>query len=147
MCIHLVVPPTLPVPAVAEPSPDKTTRERYSVHSADQCARACHELIDPVGFAFENYDAVGAFRTTENNKPVDASGSLKLGTSAINFKNAIELVGQLAKAPEVQDCMVQPVDALRPEAARDRRRRSRRSRRCRPASRRPTTTCASCWSP
>jgi hypothetical protein len=106
MCIHLVVPPTLPVPAVQEPSPDKTTRERYSVHSADQCARACHELIDPVGFAFENYDAVGAFRTTENNKPVDASGSLKLDSGVINFKNAIELVTVLAKAPEVQSCMV-----------------------------------------
>jgi hypothetical protein len=106
MCIHLVVPPTLQVPAVAEPSPDKTTRERYSVHSADQCARACHELVDPVGFAFENYDAVGAFRTTENGKPVDASGSLKLGNGTLNFKNAVEFVGQLAKAPEVQDCMV-----------------------------------------
>jgi Protein of unknown function (DUF1592)/Protein of unknown function (DUF1588)/Protein of unknown function (DUF1595)/Protein of unknown function (DUF1585)/Protein of unknown function (DUF1587) len=106
MCIHLVVPPTLPVPAVQEPSPDKTTRERYSVHSADQCARACHELIDPVGFAFENFDAVGAFRSTENNKPVDASGSLKLDSGVINFKNATELVTGLSKAPEVQACMV-----------------------------------------
>ena len=106
MCIHLVVPPTLEVPAVEEPGPNKTTRERYSTHSAAQCARACHEIIDPIGFAFENYDAVGAYRTTENGKPVDASGSLKLGTNTYNFKNATEMVTQLAKAPEVQDCMV-----------------------------------------
>jgi hypothetical protein len=106
MCITLVVPPTLPVPAVEEPSPNKTTRERYSVHSAAECAKACHEMIDPVGFAFENFDAVGAYRTTENNKPIDASGTFKLGGTTLNFKNATELVAQLAKAPEVQDCMV-----------------------------------------
>ncbi len=44
--------------------------------------------------------------TTENSKPVDASGSLKLASGDINFKNAIELVTGLAKAPEVQACMV-----------------------------------------
>jgi hypothetical protein len=84
----------------------KTTRERYEVHSADACARACHEFIDPVGFSFENFDAVGAFRTTESGKPINATGSFKLPSGQITFKNSIEMVTQLAKAPEAQECMV-----------------------------------------
>jgi hypothetical protein len=107
LCIDLEVPPNIVVPAVAEPNPMQTTRERFEVHGMDACATSCHSFIDPIGFAFENYDAIGAFRTTENNKPVDASGTVDLPKSGkVSFKNAIELSAFLAKAPETKDCMV-----------------------------------------
>jgi hypothetical protein len=59
-----------------------------------------------MGFAFENYDAVGQYRTTEVGKPVDASGSVDLATSGkITFKNAVDLTTQLAKTPELRECV------------------------------------------
>src|SRR5690606_13695271 len=58
------------------------------------------------GFGFENYDAVGAYRTTEGELEVDASGEV-IGTDANNgeFVGAVELSGMLAQTAEVRDCM------------------------------------------
>jgi hypothetical protein len=107
LCIDLEVPPNIVVPAVAEPNPMQTTRQRFEVHGNSDCAKSCHAFIDPIGFAFENYDAVGAYRTMENNQKIDASGTIDLPLSGkVSFKNAIELAGFLAKAPESRDCMV-----------------------------------------
>jgi hypothetical protein len=107
LCIDLEVPPNIIVPAVADPNPMQTTRQRFESHGSDMCAKACHAFIDPIGFAFENYDAVGAYRTTENNQKVDSSGTVELPISGkVSFKNAVELAGFLAKAPETRDCMV-----------------------------------------
>ncbi len=105
LCMHLEVPANIVIPPLPEPLPGQTTRERVSVHSDSACA-TCHKLLDPIGFAFENYDAIGAYRTTDAGKPVDASGVFPLGSGELKFKNAIELLPQLAKTPEVQDCMV-----------------------------------------
>src|SRR5690606_33170987 len=56
--------------------PSLTTRERWAAHSADPACSSCHVRIDPVGFALEEFDAMGRHRTTENGKPVDAAGGL-----------------------------------------------------------------------
>ena len=104
LCIHLEIPADLMVPPLPEPKPGQTTRERVSMHSEAACA-SCHKMIDPVGFAFENYDAIGKFRTTDEGKQVDASGSFALGNATITFKNALEMMPQLAKSPEARDCM------------------------------------------
>jgi hypothetical protein len=48
-------------------------------HRANTVCASCHSKIDPLGFAFENYDAVGAFRKTEGKNAVDASGTLPDG--------------------------------------------------------------------
>jgi len=104
LCTELTPPQGVLIPPVADSSPDHTTRERFAMHSQGSCA-ACHSMIDPLGFAFENYDAIGAYRTMENGKPVDATGTLKVGTLNVTFKNAIELLPALAKAPEAQACM------------------------------------------
>jgi hypothetical protein len=105
LCIEIKMPDGIDIPPVKDPSPDLTTRERFAEHGKAACAQGCHNIIDPIGFAFENYDATGAWRTTENNKPVDASGTLMLPSGTITFKNAVELVTQLAKMPETGDCM------------------------------------------
>jgi hypothetical protein len=104
LCIELVVPATLTVPPLPEPQAGQTTRERFSVHHESPCA-TCHTLIDPVGFAFEHYDAIGAWRTQDGGKPVDATGSIMLAGGESKFDGAVELMKTLAKAPEARDCM------------------------------------------
>jgi hypothetical protein len=104
-----VPPPPVPddVPDPKPAGPTVTTRERFAEHSKNACAAGCHALIDPLGFAFETYDALGRYRTTENGKPVDASGSYALPGSGeqITFANAIELMQKLAARDEVRTCV------------------------------------------
>jgi hypothetical protein len=104
LCMELVIPADLVVPTLPEPKPGQTTRERYSVHHDLACA-TCHKLIDPVGFSFEHYDPIGAWRDTEEMKPVDSSGSFSLSTGDVTFKGAVELMKAIAKSPEAADCM------------------------------------------
>ena len=92
-----VVPPP---PATA----GQTTRQRFAQHAMNPCA-GCHALFEPIGFAFENYDGLGGYRTTDNGQPVDASGSLTIGTTPVTFKNAIDLAGDLAQNDQVRDCV------------------------------------------
>jgi hypothetical protein len=106
LCVDLEQPANIEVPPVAEPTDTQTTRERFDVHGQAACAKACHQLLDPIGFAFESFDAIGTYRTTDRNKPVDTTGSLTLPSGTpLSFKDAPEMVGKLAKLPEVQDCM------------------------------------------
>jgi len=54
----------------------KTTRERWAQHSSNPACSFCHQALDPVGFAMEDFDAIGRHRTTENGLPIDASGGI-----------------------------------------------------------------------
>ncbi|MEM9360900.1 MAG: DUF1592 domain-containing protein, partial [Pseudomonadota bacterium] len=76
LCQEFGTPP--PVIGEVEPfDPDKPTRERFAAHTANEGCASCHQFIDEIGFAFENYDAIGKYRTTEgNNLAIDASGSI-----------------------------------------------------------------------
>lgn len=62
---------------VPDVDPNATTRERFRQHSDDPTCRSCHRYIDGVGFGFERFDAVGAYRETENGLPVDAAGEVE----------------------------------------------------------------------
>jgi hypothetical protein len=104
LCTEVEPPANVEVPQPQAPAPGLTTRERFAIHAMNPCA-SCHRLTDGIGFAFENYDAIGAYRTTDQGKPVDASGSIALPSGTISFKNAVELAGALARTPEVQDCV------------------------------------------
>ncbi len=75
-------PPANVPPLPAEPgAAPKTMRERLDVHRANPACANCHALIDPLGFALENFDAVGAWRAFDAGGPVDASGRLPDGTA------------------------------------------------------------------
>lgn len=54
---------------------DLTMREKVTELTRDQACLACHEVINPLGFALENYDAVGRWRTTDNSKPILAESN------------------------------------------------------------------------
>ena len=55
-------------------------RERLAEHRDNPACSGCHQLMDPVGFSLENYDAVGRWRTAEDGKPIDAAGGLPDGS-------------------------------------------------------------------
>ena len=82
-------PPPPNVPELEEAGEIKgTVREQMAKHSTNAVCASCHKKMDPIGFAFENFDAIGRYRTEDNGAPVDAGGQLDSGES---FKNAAEL--------------------------------------------------------
>jgi hypothetical protein len=103
-CQDIDLPPDIVVPDVKPPAPGLTTRQRFEEHSKSTCA-TCHLLFDPIGFAFEGYDGIGRFRTTDNGQPVDASGSIELGSQTVKFKDAVELMPALGATDEVRSCV------------------------------------------
>jgi hypothetical protein len=104
LCLDLPDPNGLDIPVLPEPKPGQTTRERYAAHAQGFCA-SCHSKIDGVGFAFENYDATGKFRTMEQNKPVDSSGTVPLPSGDITFGKGIDFIRALATTRELRECV------------------------------------------
>ena len=86
LCDEVPPPPNEDIPPPEPPKPGVTTRERFAKHDESMCA-TCHKLTDPIGFSFENYDAIGAYRQTDQGKPVDATGSLELEGQQLRFNN------------------------------------------------------------
>ena len=77
-------PPPPNIPALKDSGQDGealSVRERMEQHRANPACASCHEVMDPLGFALENFDGIGQWRTTsEANTPIDASGVLPDGT-------------------------------------------------------------------
>jgi hypothetical protein len=91
-------PPNVPTLEDNTVSASLPVRERLMQHRANPACATCHNTIDPVGFALENFDAVGRWRTTEEGKPVDASGGLPDGS---HFTGVGGLEEALLKRPEI----------------------------------------------
>jgi Protein of unknown function (DUF1592)/Protein of unknown function (DUF1588)/Protein of unknown function (DUF1585)/Protein of unknown function (DUF1587)/Protein of unknown function (DUF1595) len=95
-------PPPLPsVPALKEKVRSGkilTMRERLAEHRDNPVCSGCHQLMDPVGFSLENYDAVGRWRVVEDSIPVDSDGGLPDGSK---FKGVTGLEEALVKRPEL----------------------------------------------
>ncbi len=68
-------PPVAVAPLAPDLHPGLTTRERVAMQTKPATCMTCHTIINPLGFALEHYDAVGRYRETEHNKPVDSTGS------------------------------------------------------------------------
>jgi hypothetical protein len=93
-------PPPADVPALKEKtiSSRLSVRERLAEHRANPACASCHDVMDPVGFALENFDAVGRWRTYEDGVPVDASGGMPDGSK---FVGVDALEQGLLKRPEL----------------------------------------------
>jgi hypothetical protein len=77
-------PPPPDIPALAEAGADghpRSLRERMEAHRANPACAACHRRMDPLGFALENFDAVGKWRTSSDGAPIDASATFPDGTT------------------------------------------------------------------
>jgi hypothetical protein len=91
-------PPNVPVLKENTVSARLPVRERLAQHRADAACASCHDRIDPVGFALENFDAVGRWRDLENGQPVDASGGLPDGRECTGVG---ELEDNLLQQPDI----------------------------------------------
>ena len=99
--------PPLPaegVPPEPVPMPGETERERLARHRLDPSCASCHDLIDPLGFAFENYDAIGQWRDEADGVPVDNLGKLPGGPE---FAGVVEMAGLLATGEQYPSCVTQ----------------------------------------
>ena len=101
-----VVPP--PPPGVdvnldmdMDPTP-KTAREQLKKHRENPSCAGCHNMMDPMGLALENFDSTGRFRPDDQGLTIDASGDL----DGVAFANGGELAGLLRDHPEASMCLV-----------------------------------------
>jgi hypothetical protein len=101
-------PPVDAIPPISEESaPGLTTRQRVAKQTSGAMCQSCHRVINPLGFVFENYDAIGRFRTEEAAGPIDSAGSYVTSQGElINFANAKELAIFLSESPEVAQATV-----------------------------------------
>ena len=101
-------PPPPDVPSLDEASLDMkkmTLRQQMEKHRADPSCMACHAKMDPLGFALENYDAIGRWRTQDGQFPVDTSGVLPDGTTISGPASLREVLAP--KTAQLAQCMVQ----------------------------------------
>ena len=96
-----------PDPSVELDLPDGeglTLKELLEMHLDNPGCASCHAVMDPLGFAFENFDAIGAYRTEDNGLPIESDGEIA-GIGAWN--NAEELGDILAADPRTGDCLIE----------------------------------------
>jgi hypothetical protein len=100
LCQPLTVPPGLVVQPLPEPTEDDTpttVRELMDQHRADPACAGCHNLIDPIGLALENFDGIGRYRDEyENGRSIDTAGTLPDGT----LVNSLESLSAAVTADE-----------------------------------------------
>jgi hypothetical protein len=103
------IPPPPPPDLVVSPpqlDPRKSTRERFEEHRNEPSCAACHQLLDPVGFAFEHYDATGRYREREGDAPIDATGYLQ-GTDVDGPLAGVDgLSSKLLQSQDVRRCVI-----------------------------------------
>jgi hypothetical protein len=78
-----------------------TVRAKLDAHRSEPACANCHGLFDPLGYALENFDGIGAFRTTENGVTIDATGTL--GTQ--KFDGGRDLANWIHDDPRATHCM------------------------------------------
>ncbi len=104
LCIDLPPPPNgiPPLPGLGE---GQTNRQRVEDSTGAGACRNCHvPFINPLGFAFEHYDAVGQWRDADNGQPVDARDTYELDGVRVSYDGAVELSGLLAESATVHAC-------------------------------------------
>jgi|SRR5450432_200884 len=90
-----------------------TQKEILAMHRTEPACAACHDSMDNIGIAMENYDAVGAYRTMENGIAIDASGAFEggiadpSGVPGAPFTGAVQLAATVAADPRFTPCVAQ----------------------------------------
>jgi hypothetical protein len=101
----LDIPPEPPGVRIPEPTmPGMTSRGRAAVHAESPACAGCHAYIDPLGFGLEHFDATGRYRDTENELPIDATGSLP--PDGVAFNGAGELAQLMRSTEDTRNCFV-----------------------------------------
>lgn len=106
LCAKLAPPPNTDIPPLPAQMEGQTNRERVTAHTGTgTCGETCHGVyINPLGFAFEDFDAMGQMRELDNGKPVDTSGEYPFADGTKAFFGAPELMALLAESPQAHAC-------------------------------------------
>jgi hypothetical protein len=106
LCSTVEPPPPNVDTTVPPATPSLTERQFIDQHAQNPACASCHGAMDSLGDAFEEFDAIGRFRTMDGTQPVDSSGQLT-GTSSEDgpVANAVDLTRRLANAVEVPRCL------------------------------------------
>jgi len=99
-------------PLPAEQHPELTTRERVALQTSAVACQTCHTLINPLGFALEEFDELGRYRVAERGaggaRPIDASGSYQPRTGPpATFRGGRELAAYVAGSHDAHEAFVQ----------------------------------------
>jgi hypothetical protein len=104
----LCTPPPAPppnVPALSDSgAATGSVRTRMEQHRANPVCAACHTRLDPIGFALENYDAIGQWRTDDNGFPLDTTGSMPDGRA---FSGPDDMIGLVRDDPHLPRCVAE----------------------------------------
>ena len=104
LCLELGPPSGVTLPPVPAQLATQTNRQRYE-GLTNGCGAPCHTVyINPIGFAFEDYDGVGRYRSTDNGQPVDTTGSYPFSDGTHTFKEASDLMQLIANGPQAHQC-------------------------------------------
>lgn len=108
MCFHVAMPPpgaeaTVPPEPAVQPV---TTRDMFTWKTSMSECQSCHRVINPMGWAFEGFDAIGRYRTMENGAPIDASGTA-IVSGMFEFDGARSLSSQLLESESLYTCYAQ----------------------------------------
>jgi hypothetical protein len=107
LCLDLSPPPGVVLPTIPTGvATNQTNREIVnSITGPGTCGANCHgTLINPAGFAFESYDGLGTFHTTENGQPVDASGSYPFTDGVRSFADGVAFSQALGESQQLHAC-------------------------------------------
>jgi len=95
--------------SLPEVDPNATARDRFGAHlTAGNTCNGCHVLMDPIGFAFEHFDAMGTFREKDGNNDIDVTGEILDADDpklAGEFTGVAEMAVKLAESDQVRNCM------------------------------------------
>lgn len=103
LCQSVAAPPANVVPVLGEPDPNAPTmRDRLKAHAKDPLCGACHNMMDPLGLALENFDAVGRFRANDAGHELDVKGQL----DGKPFDGPVGLAALIHDDPRSAECLV-----------------------------------------
>jgi hypothetical protein len=105
LCVPIAPPANFMPPPVEDVAPNIPNRTRFekSTMREPSCS-GCHTRINMPGFAFENFDAVGAWRDTDAGQPVNAAGVFPFAAGDYSFKNGVDFSKAIATSQEARDC-------------------------------------------
>lgn len=104
LCNEIPLPPDdFSIPEGVE---GNTNRERIEA-ATGECGSVCHTpLINPAGYAFESYDALGKWRTEDGGFPVDTTGALRFDGELNSFEGPLDFIDAIAESPQAHTCYV-----------------------------------------
>jgi hypothetical protein len=104
LCETVTPPPpdVIGIPDDIDPNQQLTMRQRMEQHRNNDMCIGCHVDMDQLGFGLENYDAIGKYRTTDNDLPVDSAGVLPDGST---FSGAVALAALLSRDSRFNHCV------------------------------------------